>query len=47
MTLAGLPTTIQLGGTSFVTTDPAPISEFSPIDTGNIVELLPMVTPFL
>jgi len=29
--LAGLPATIARGGTSFVTTEPAPITEFSPI----------------
>ena len=37
--LAGLPTTIQLSGTSFVTTDPAPTSAFSPMVTGNNVTI--------
>jgi len=33
LTLAGIPTTIAPGGTSFVTTEPAPTIAFSPIVT--------------
>ena len=45
--LAGFPITMALLGTSFVTTAPAPILAFSPITTGNIVALLPIIAPFL
>ena len=44
---AGLPATRVLGGTSFVTTDPAAIIAFSPIVIPqSIVELAPIDAPF-
>ena len=44
MIFAGTPTTIVLAGTSFVTTEPAPIITFVPIVTfGKIVALVPML----
>ena len=46
MIFAGFPATIALSGTSFVTTDPAPTSAFTPIVTGSNVELLPITAPF-
>ena len=43
---AGTPATIEFGGTSFVTTLPAPTIAFSPIVTPQrIVELVPMDAP--
>jgi len=43
--LAGFPATIVQGGTSFVTTDPAPTIEPSPIVTPfKIIELKPIQT---
>ena len=42
-----IPATMQLSGTSLVTTEPAPTSKFSPITIGINVELLPMTAPFL
>jgi len=45
MTLAGFPKTTTFGGTSFITTDPAPIIEFFPTRTfGNITELTNILT---
>ena len=45
MILAGFPTTTEYGGTSFVTTALAPITEPSPILTpGRIVALSPIQT---
>src|SRR5574343_1411654 len=45
---AGFPTTVVSGGTSFVTTDPAPTTAFSPMITPQrIVLLAPIVAPFL
>ena len=47
MVLAGLPTTIEFGITSFVTTDPAPTIAPSPIVTpGKIVAFAPILAPF-
>src|SRR4249919_2888118 len=44
---AGTPATTVLGGTSLVTTDPAPIREFSPIVIPHkMVALEPMEAPF-
>ena len=41
--MAGIPATIQLSGTSLVTTEPAAIITFLPIFIfGNIVELVPI-----
>jgi len=47
MIVAGFPAYIEFGGTSLVTTDPAPIIEFFPIFTpGRITEFTPMKTLF-
>ena len=46
--LAGLPATIELSGTSLVTTLPAPTMEFSPTVTlGSIVDAIPIHAFFL
>ena len=43
--LAGLPTTIELSGTSLITTEPAPIVTFDPIFIPPIIDTLqPIVT---
>ena len=43
---AGLPTTKENEGTSFVTTAPAPIKEYSPIETPALmVEFAPTLAP--
>ena len=48
MTTAGLPATMQFGGTSLLTTAPAETTEFSPTVTpGKIVALIPIQAPFL
>jgi len=46
-TRAGLPATMVLAGTSFVTTAPAPTNAFSPmVIPARIVALLPIEAPF-
>ena len=46
ITLAGLPNTTVLAGTSFVTTDPAPTNAPSPmVNPGRIVAFEPMLAP--
>ena len=46
--MAGFPATTNSSGTSFVTTEPAPTADPSPITTpGNIVQLAPILAPFL
>ena len=45
ITRQGLPTAIELAGISFVTTEPAPMVQLSPIVTpGNTVTLPPIYT---
>ena len=46
MTLAGFPATIEFGGTSLVTTEPAAIIEFLPIfcACGKTIALAPIQT---
>lgn len=47
MTFAGFPPTTVLGGTSFVTTAPDAITEFSPTETpGNTTAFPPIHTLF-
>lgn len=46
ITLAGLPATIVQGGTSFVTTEPSPTTDPSPIVTPlRTIDLAPIQTP--
>ena len=43
ITLQGLPTAIELSGISFVTTEPAPMTQFSPIVTPGVMTTSPPI----
>ena len=47
ITLQGLPTAIEFGGMDFVTTEPAPIVQLSPIVTPAKIMLPPPIQQFL